>query len=52
MGRGRAASKFVRHGELQEIHAETEVILSAGAYNSPQLLMLSGVGPARRPRPS
>jgi choline dehydrogenase-like flavoprotein len=38
--------EFIRHGELQEIHAETEVILSAGAYNSPQLLLLSGIGPA------
>src|SRR5208337_322621 len=38
--------EIIRHGELQEIHAETEVILSAGAYNSPQLLLLSGVGPA------
>jgi choline dehydrogenase len=33
-------------GQLQEFRAEREVILSAGAYNSPQLLMLSGVGPA------
>jgi choline dehydrogenase len=33
-------------GELTEIRAEREVILSAGSYNSPQLLMLSGVGPA------
>jgi choline dehydrogenase len=38
--------EIIRHGELEEIHAETEVILSAGAYNSPQLLMLSGIGPA------
>jgi len=37
--------EIFRHGELQEIHAETEVILSAGAYNSPQLLLLSGIGP-------
>ncbi len=33
-------------GEVQEFRAEREVILSGGAYNSPQLLMLSGVGPA------
>jgi choline dehydrogenase len=33
-------------GEVQELRAEREVILCAGAYNSPQLLMLSGVGPA------
>jgi len=33
-------------GELKELRASREVILSAGAYNSPQLLMLSGIGPA------
>lgn len=33
-------------GHVQELRAAREVILSAGAYNSPQLLMLSGVGPA------
>ncbi|MGO9487499.1 MAG: GMC family oxidoreductase [Solirubrobacteraceae bacterium] len=35
-----------RLGEVQQLMAEREVILAAGAYNSPQLLMLSGVGPA------
>jgi choline dehydrogenase len=33
-------------GQLRELHAEHGVILSAGAVQSPQLLMLSGVGPA------
>jgi choline dehydrogenase len=33
-------------GRLSEFRAEREVILCGGAYNSPQLLMLSGVGPA------
>jgi len=33
-------------GQARELRAEREVILCAGTYNSPQLLMLSGVGPA------
>jgi choline dehydrogenase len=33
-------------GQVQELRAQREVILCGGAYNSPQLLMLSGVGPA------
>ena len=33
-------------GEIIKINALKEVILSAGAVGSPQLLMLSGVGPA------
>jgi choline dehydrogenase-like flavoprotein len=32
-------------GQLKQVHVSREVILAGGAYNSPQLLMLSGVGP-------
>ncbi len=33
-------------GQVQDFRAEREVILCGGAFNSPQLLMLSGIGPA------
>jgi choline dehydrogenase len=36
--------EFRRNGMSETAHAGREVILSAGAVNSPQLLMLSGVG--------
>lgn len=32
-------------GELRQIFASREVILAGGAFNTPQLLLLSGVGP-------
>ncbi len=38
--------RYLRRGVEEVARAEAEVILSGGAINSPQLLMLSGVGPA------
>lgn len=35
---------YLRNGEPCEAHAQREIILSGGAVNSPQLLMLSGIG--------
>ncbi|XP_036345570.1 glucose dehydrogenase [FAD, quinone]-like [Rhagoletis pomonella] len=38
--------ELVYRNKYYKVRARKEVILSAGAFNSPQLLMLSGVGPA------
>ncbi|MCL4671624.1 MAG: GMC family oxidoreductase N-terminal domain-containing protein [Sphingomonadaceae bacterium] len=43
---GRVSGVAIRRGRKREvIHASGGVILSAGAFNSPQILMLSGIGP-------
>ncbi len=37
---------YVRDGVLEQARADGETILSGGTINSPQLLLLSGIGPA------
>lgn len=45
--RGRATGlEIERHGERKVVSAKREIVLCGGAINSPQLLMLSGIGPA------
>lgn len=38
---------FIKNGRKQYIKANKEIIISGGAVNSPQLLMLSGIGPKK-----
>lgn len=45
-GRRAVGVEYHRHGKSGRVRAGSEVILAAGAVASPQLLMLSGVGPA------
>jgi choline dehydrogenase len=40
------AVRYVQNGASEQARASREIILCGGAVNSPQLLMLSGVGPA------
>lgn len=40
--------EYVQNGETKQAYADQEVILSAGAVQSPQILQLSGIGPAGR----
>jgi len=44
-GRRAVGAEYRHQGELRQLRAAREVLLCAGALQSPQLLMLSGVGP-------
>lgn len=46
-GRAAGVECFVKSAALQQVRAAKEVILCAGAVGSPQLLLLSGIGPRR-----
>jgi choline dehydrogenase len=45
-GRRAVGVEYRKGGETHSVRANAEVILAGGAFNSPQLLQLSGVGPA------
>ncbi len=45
-GRRAEAVEYTRAGRLRTARARKEILVSGGAYNSPQLLQLSGIGPA------
>jgi len=42
--------EYISGGRRRTAHAEREVLLCSGAYGTPKLLMLSGVGPAEHLR--
>jgi 4-pyridoxate dehydrogenase len=44
------AIEYIKAGAKVRAEAAREIILSAGAFNTPQLLMLSGIGPAEHLR--
>jgi choline dehydrogenase len=49
-GRRAIGVEFRRWGRVETVSARKEVIVAASAINSPQLLMLSGIGPAQELR--
>ncbi len=46
-GRRAVGVRYRQDGQMRQARARQEVILSAGAFQSPQLLMLSGIGDGR-----
>jgi len=45
-GNGAVGAAYLRHGASEQARASREVILAGGTIHSPQLLLLSGIGPA------
>lgn len=45
-GKQAAGVEYRQDGQLHQVRARAEVVLAAGAINSPQILQVSGVGPA------
>ncbi len=49
-GKRAVGVEYVQNGQTQQVRAEQEVIISGGAFLSPKLLMLSGIGSAEHLR--
>jgi len=49
-GKRATSVSFSKDGKGEEVTADKEILLSAGAINTPHILMLSGVGPAEHLR--
>ena len=45
-GKRATGVEYLHNGAVVRVRADREVVVCAGPYNSPQLLMLSGIGPA------
>ena len=45
-GRRAVGVEYCQNSQIKEVRARREVVLCGGAINSPQLLQLSGIGPA------
>jgi len=49
-GKRAVGVEYQRSGQIEQVRADREIVVSAGTYASPQILMLSGIGPAEHLR--